>query len=315
MPVIEQTKAVKESKPEIDDLKLLIGKYQLSMISSFTRYFDSAGKPDQGVDLLISALEKWPEEPELYEELVFLAGKSGKMAEAEKNLLDAQILLPEAPFVYSSLGKLYFLKKEFSSAREQLKKSIQLNPEDGVSLLFSALSCLANQREDKGTNLSESTEIQQLGKDLQKLNELNPELVTDDFLKGKELLSQNNYAEAFKYLEKGLNSYLNRKMEFSKFHQLFFSFHLEPEKFDLEDLKKYIQELEKKLSLSVPSEKDLNQLGCCYLLFFIKLVQSSEEQLEKALSLDPEFEGAKKAVALLEKMKTEMFTLINSLRF
>src|SRR3989337_430844 len=294
MPTVEQTKIDKELKQEKEDLQLLLEKYQLSMIS---------------------ALEKWPEEPELYEELVFFAIKSGKTAEAEKNLLEAQVLLPEAPFVYSSLGKLYFLKKALISARELLGKSIQLNPGDGVNLLFSALSSLAIQPEDKGINLSELPEIQQIEKDLQKLKELNPEVVTDDFLKGKELLAQNNYTEAFKYLEKSLNSYLNKKMEFTRFHQLFFSFYMEPEKFDLEDLKKYIRELEKKLSLSMPSEKEFNRLGCCYILFFINLVKSSEEQLEKALVLDPEFEGAKEALRFLNKMKSEMLPLIDSLRF
>jgi len=315
MSTVEQTKIEKGLKREIKDLQLLVEKYQLSMISALALYFNSAGKPEKGVDLLISALEKWPEEPELYEELVLLAIQSGETAEAEKNLLEAQILLPEAPFVYSSLGKLYFLKREFTSAREQLGKSIQLNPEDGVNLLFSALSSLAIQREDKGINLSELPEIQQIEKDLQKLKELNPEMVADDFLKGKELLAQNNYAEAFKYLEKSLNGYLNKKMEFTRFHQLFFSFYQEPEKFDLEDLKKYIQELEKKLSLSLSSEKELNYLGCCYILFFINLVKSSEEQLEKALVLDPEFQGAKEALKFLEKMKSEMLPLIDSLRF
>ena len=315
MPTVEQTKIDKELKQEKEDLQLLLEKYQLSMISALALHFNSAGTPGKGVDLLISALEKWPEEPELYEELVFFAIKSGKTAEAEKNLLEAQVLLPEAPFVYSSLGKLYFLKKEFISARELLGKSIQLNPGDGVNLLFSALSSLAIQPEDKGINLSELPEIQQIEKDLQKLKELNPEVVTDDFLKGKELLAQNNYAEAFKYLEKSLNSYLNKKIDFTRFHQLFFSFYLEPEKFDLEDLKKYIQELEKKLILSLSSEKELNYLGCCYILFFINLVKSSEEQLEKALVLDPEFEGAKEALRFLKKMKSEMLPLIDSLRF
>ncbi len=311
----EQIRVDKGLKQEMDNLQLLVEKYQLSMISSLALYFNSAGTPEKGVDLLISALGKWPEEPELYEELVFLAIQSGKTAEAEKNLLEAQILLPEAPFVYSSLGKLYFLKREFTSAREQLGKSIQLNPEDGVNLLFSALTSLAILCEDERISLSELPEPQQIEKDLQKSKELNPEIVTDDFLKGKELLAQNKYKEAFKYLEKSLNSYLNKKIEFARFHQLFFSFYMEPEKFDLEELKKYIQELEKKLSLSLSSEKELNHLGCCYILFFINLVKSSEEQLEKALILDPEFEGAKKALGFLQKMRNDMLPLIDSLRF
>jgi len=312
---VEQTKIEKELKQEIKDLQLLVEKYQCSMISSLALYFNSEGTPEKGVDLLISALEKWPEEPELYEELVFLAVKSGKTAEAEKNLSEAQILLPEAPFVYSRLGKLYCLKKEFTPAREQLGKSIQLNPEDGVNLFFRALTCLAILCEDDRINLSELPELPQIEKDLQKLNELKPEIVTDDFLKGKELLAQNSYTEAFKYLEKSLNSYLNKKMEFTKFHQLFFSFYREPEKFDLEELKKYIQDLEKKSSLALSSEKELNHLGCCYVLFFINLVKSSEEQLEKALILDPEFEGAKKALGFLEKIRNDMLPLIDSLRF
>ena len=190
MATVEQTKIEKELKPEIKDLQSLMEKYQLSMISSLALYFNSAGKPEKGVDLLISALEKWPEEPELYEELVFLASKSGKTAEAEKNLLEAQILLPEAPFVYSSLGKLYFLKKEFISARELLRKSTQLNPEDGVNLPFSALNSLAILCEDERINSSELPELPQIEKDLQKSKELNPEIVTDDFLKGKELLAK-----------------------------------------------------------------------------------------------------------------------------
>ena len=311
----EQIRVDKGLKQGMDNLQLLVEKYQLSMISALALYFNSEGTPEKGVDLLISALGKWPEEPELYEELVLLAIKSGETAEAEKNLLEAQILLPEAPFVYSSLGKLYFLKREFTSAREQLGKSIQLNPEDGVNLLFSALSSLAILCEDERINLSELPEIQQIEKDLQKLKELNPEIVTDDLLKGKELLAQNNYTEAFKYLGKSLNGYLNKKMEFTRFHQLFFSFYMEPEKFDLEDLKKYIQELEKKLSLSMSSEKEFNRLGCCYILFFINLVKSSEEQLEKALVLDPEFEEAKKALGFLQKMRNDMLPLIDSLRF
>jgi len=45
------------------------------------------------------------------------------------------------------------------------------------------------------------------------------------------------------------------------------------------------------------------------------LVKSSEEQLEKALVLDPEFEGAKEALRFLKKMKSEMLPLIDSLRF
>ena len=315
MPTVEQTKIDKELKQEKEDLQLLLEKYKLSMISTLALYFNSAGKPEKGVDLLISALEKWPEEPELYEELVFFAIKSGKTAEAEKKLLEAQVLLPEAPFVYSSLGKLYFLKKEFISARELLGKSIQLNPGDGINLLFSTLSSLAVQREDKGINLSELPEIQQIEKDLQKLKELNPEVVTDDFLKGKELLAQNNYVEAFKYLEKSLNSYLDREIEFSRFHKLFSSLYLESGESDLGELKEYIYELEKKLKISLPSVKMLNRLGCAYLLFFINLVKSGEEQLEKALSLDPEFEAASKALGFLKSKKKGMVALLDSLKF
>lgn len=311
MTIVEQTRVDKELKQEINDLWLLVQKYQPSMISALALYFNSVGRPEKGVDLLISALEKWPKEQELYEELVFLAIKSGKTAEAEKNLLEAQILLPEASFVFSSLGKLYFLKKEFASDRELLGRSMQLNSDDGISLFFSAMSNLATLCEDQRMNLSE---LPQIEKDLQKSRELNPEIVTDDFLKGIELLGQNNYLEGFKYLEKCLQAYLGRKTEFTKFHQLFISFYMEPEKFDLEDLKKYILELEKKLSLSMSSEKEFNQLGCCYILFFINLVKSSEEQLEKALILDPEFKGVRKLLDFLEKMKTEMLLLIDSLR-
>ncbi len=90
---------------------------------------------------------------------------------------------------------------------------------------------------------------------------------------------------------------------------------MEPENFDPEELKKYIQDLEKKSSLSISFEKELNRLGCCYILFFINLVKSSEEQLQKALILDPEFKGALKTLDSLEKMKTEMLLLVDSLRF
>ncbi len=315
MPTAEQTRTDKGLKQEMDDLQRLVKKYQLNLILSFALYFDSGGKADKGVDLLTSALQKWPEEPELYEELVFLAARSGKIAVAEKNLQEAQILLPDAPFVHSSLGKLYFLKGEFVSAREKLGKSLQLNPEDGVNLLFSAINNLAILCQEERMNLSELPEVPQIEKDLQKSKELNPDIATDDFLEGKELLAQSNYAEAFKYLEKSLKCYLNKKLEFTRFHQLFFSFYMEPENFDPEELKKYIQDLEKKSSLSISFEKELNRLGCCYILFFINLVKSSEEQLQKALILDPEFKGALKTLDSLEKMKTEMLLLVDSLRF
>jgi len=315
MQTEEQLKVEKKFNQETKDSRLLVEKYPLSIISSLALYFNSKGTPEKAINLLVSALEKWPEEPELYDQLVFLANKAGKPKEAEEKLLEAQTFYPENPLVCGSLGKHYFLEKNFTSAKNLLEKSVMLNPEDGANHLFSALSSLAIQREDKGINLSELPELQQIEKDLQRSKELNPEIVTDDFLKGKELLTQNNYSEAFKYLEKSLNSYLNKKIEFTMFYQLFFSFYMEPEKFDLEKLKKFIQELEKKLSLSLSSEKELNHLGCCYILFFINLIKSSEEQLEKALILDPEFEGARKAMGFLEKMKTEMLPLIDSLRF
>jgi len=315
MQTAEQLKVEKKFEQETKDFRLLVEKYPLSIISSLALYFNSKGKPEKATNLLVSALEKWPEEPELCDQLVFLANKAGKPKEAEKKLLEAQTFFPENPLFCGSLGRHYFLEKNFTQAKDFLEKSIKLNPEDGVNHLFLALSRLKILCEQKGVNISELPELLQIDKEIQKSKELNPEIVTDDFLKGKELLAQNNYTEAFKYLGKSLNGYLNKKMEFTRFHQLFFSFYMEPEKFDLEDLKKYIQELEKKLSLSLSSEKELNYLGCCYILFFINLVKSSEEQLEKALVLDPEFEGAKEALRFLEKMKSEMLPLIDSLRF
>lgn len=315
MQTAEQLKVEKKFEQETKDFRLLVEKYPLSIISSLALYFNSKGKPEKATNLLVSALEKWPEEPELCDQLVFLANKAGKPKEAEKKLLEAQTFFPENPLFCGSLGRHYFLEKNFTQAKNLLEKSIQLNPEDGVNHLFLALSRLKILCEQKGVNISELPELLQIDKEIQKSKELSPEMVTDDFLKGQELLAQNNYPDAFKYLEKSLNSHLNKKTEFSRLQQLFFSFYFEPQEFDLQDLKKYIQELEKRLSLSLPSEKEFNHLGCSYILFFINLIQSSEEQLEKALVLDPEFEGAKKARGFLQKMRNGMLPLIDSLRF
>jgi tetratricopeptide (TPR) repeat protein len=140
-------------------------------------------------------------------------------------------------------------------------------------------------------------------------------MIDDTLLKGEELLTQGNHSEAFKYLEKSLNSYLDREIEFSRFHKLFSSLYLESGESDLGELKEYIYELEKKLKISLPSVKMLNRLGCAYLLFFINLVKSGEEQLEKALSLDPEFEAASKALGFLKSKKKGMVALLDSLKF
>lgn len=315
MQATEQTRVEKELEPQLENLQLLVKKYQPGIISALARYLNFAGTPEKAVELLTLALDQWPEEEELYEQLAFLAFQSGRTSDVEKNLQEAQVLLGEAPFVYSSLGKLCFLKKEFGLARELLGKSLQLNPGDGVSLFFSALASLAVLCQEERADLSKLPELRSAEKELQRAKELSPEMATDDFLEGLELLSQNNYAEACKYLQKSLSAYLKRKLEFTGFHQLFFSFYLEPEKFDLKDLKEYIQEQQRKLSLPMSSEKEFNQLGCCYVLFFISLVRSSEEQLEKALILDPDFEGARKTLDLLEKIRNQMLSLIDSLRF
>jgi len=314
MEILDQAKVKERLKPGSKEFQDLIAKYPLHIISLLALYFNFIGFPERGMSLLISALSKELKEWELYDKLVFLAIKAGKPAEAEKKLLEAQALFPDNPQVYGSLGKLYFLEKKFTPAKDLLGKSLKLNPEDGFSYLFLALSRLALFSEENRINCADFPEVSKTQEEVRKFKELNPELVADDFLEGENLLAQGNYTEAFEYFQENLNSYLNKKIELTRFHKLFFSFYFEPEGLDLEELKSYIYELERKLKYSSSSVEKFNHLGCSYLLFFINLVKSAEEQLRKALNLDPEFEAAQKSLGFLERKKKEILFLINSIK-
>ncbi|HEX9912208.1 MAG TPA: hypothetical protein VGB01_03060 [candidate division Zixibacteria bacterium] len=302
-------------KPGSKELKIDLENYPPGIISLLALNFNSEGFPDKGVSFLISALTEEPERWELYDKLVILAVRAEKPAEAEKALLEAHALFPDNSQVCGSLGKLCFLQRKFLPAEEFLEKSIKLNPEDGVNHLFLALSRLALFSEEDRIDSAEFPEFLKIEREVQKFKELNPEMIDDALLKGEELLAQGNHSEAFKFLEKSLSNYLDKEMEFSRFHQLFCSLYLESGKSDLEELKKYIYELEKKLKISSPSAETLNHLGCAYLLFFINLIKSGEEQLEKALSLDPEFDAASKALDFLKHKKKGMAALLDSLKF
>ncbi len=315
MQNLDQITLKEKLKPGSKELKDDLENYPPSIISLLALNFNYEGFPEKGVSLLISALTKEPEKWELYDKLVILAIGAKKPAYAEKALLEAQALFPDNSQICGSLGKLCFLQRKFLPAEEFLEKSIKLNPEDGVNHLFLALSRLALFSEEDRIDSTEFPEFLKIEREVQKFKELNPEMIDDTLLKGEELLTQGNHSEAFKYLEKSLNSYLDREIEFSRFHKLFSSLYLESGESDLEELKEYIYELEKKLKISLPSVKMLNRLGCAYLLFFINLVKSGEEQLEKALSLDPEFEAASKALGFLKSKKKDIATLFDSLKF
>jgi tetratricopeptide (TPR) repeat protein len=311
----DQITLKEKSKPGSKELKIDLENYPTGIISLLALNFNGEGFPDKGFSLLISALREEPDRWELYDKLVILAVRAEKQAEAEKALLEAHALFPDSFQVCGSLGKLFFLQGKFLPAGEFLEKSIKLNPEDGVSHLFLALSRLGLFSEEDRTDSAEFPELLKIEREVQKFKELNPEMIDDALLRGEELLTQGNHSEAFKFLEKNLSNYLDKEIKLARFHQLFCSLHLESGESDLEKLKEYIQELEKKLKISSPPAETLNHLGCAYLLFFINLIKSGEEQLEKALSLDPEFEAASKALDCLKHQKKGMVALLNSLKF
>lgn len=315
MQNLDQIILKEKLKPGSNELKDLLENYSPSIISMLALNFNFEGFPEKGVSLLISVLAREPERWELYDKLVLLAIKAQSPACAERKLLEAQTLFPDNSQIWGSLGKLYFLERKYLQAEEYLEKSIKLKPEEGINHLFLALSRLALFSEEDRIDSAEFPEFIEIMKEIQQFKELNPEMIEDAILKGEELLRQSNHSEAFKYLERSLKGYLDKEMEFSRFHKLFSSFQLEPGGSSLEELKEYIYELEKKLKISLPSVEMLNRLGCAYLLFFLSLIKSGEEQLEKALSLDPEFEAASKALGFLKSKKKDIATLFDSLKF
>jgi len=315
MEILEQVKVTQRLEPGSKEFQDFIERYLPSVISLLALYFNYLGFPERGISLLVSALNKDSEEWELYDKLVFLAIKAEKPVEAEKKLSDAQALFPDNPQICGSSGKLYFMEKKFAQAKDFLEKSLKLNPEDGLNYLFLALSRLALFLEENRVNCADFPEASKTQEEVRKFKELNPELTGDDLLKGENLLAQASYSEAFEYFQKIVNSYSDSEIEFSSFHKTLFSFYFEPEKFDLEELKRQIYELEKELKHSSSSAQKLNHLGCFYLLFCMNLVNSAEEQLKKALILDPEFERAQKTSGLLERKKKEILSLIDTIKF
>jgi tetratricopeptide (TPR) repeat protein len=314
MESLEQIKIAERSGPGLSEFQELVKMHPPHLVYLFSLYLNSQGFSERGISLLASAMDIKPEEWELCDKLVFLSVKTGNQTQAENKLLKAQKLFPDNPYILGSLGKLYFLESRFSQAKELLEKSIELNSQEGINYFYLAL-CRLSFFSEKGlegeTNSPDSSKIRE---ELLRSKELNPELIEEDYLKGESLLTQGKYSEALEAFGECLNRYLDKKTEFTEFHKLLFRFQFEPEKFDLDDLKNHIYELEKG-SKSFPSKERSNRLGILYLLFFFYLIKSSEEELKKALLLDPEFVLAQKALDGLEGKKNEIFPSINALKF
>lgn len=314
MENLEQIEIVERSELGSSEFQEIVKKHSPDFLYLLALFLNSQGSSERGISLLSTAMDVNPEEWELYDKLVFLSVKTGNQSQAENRLLKAQELFPDNSHILGSLGKLYFLENRFSQAKELLMKSIVLNSQEGINHFCLALCRLALFSEKGSEGETDSPDISKIKEELQRSKELNPELIEEDYLRGETLLAQGRYSEALEVFQECLNRHLDKKTEFTEFHKLLFRFQFEPEKFDLEDLKNHIYELEKGLR-SFNSKEKSNHLGILYLLFFIHLIKSSEEELKKALLLDPEFELAQKALEGLEGKKNEIFTSINALKF
>ena len=315
MELLEQVKIQNNKILDSEDFNILAESCSPEVLALLVLYYKYRGLEEKSFSLLLSGIRKARDKWELYDLLVSLSIEARKTDQAVKELLITHTSFPENPKILSNLGKLYYTENKYEQAKGYLIRSAELDSTDGINLFYLALNRIALHQEQGSDHDNSIPDISEIQQELKRFKELNPELVMDDFRKGEELLSQGSYKNALEFFHKVIQRHMKDKTGFSRFHKLLISFYFEPEKLDLEEVKNQIDELEEKIKSSSLSLERLNHLGCLYLIFFVSLVKSADEQLQQILILDAEFKTASKSKSLLDIKKKEIYNLMETVKF
>jgi tetratricopeptide (TPR) repeat protein len=140
------------TKEELEQMQKQAGKAEEMKKQSeevktlFTQGLDFAGKNQypEAIDAFKKALEKDPEQPNIWANLGDTQAKAGKMDEAVASFQKAISIKPDDAGLHQNLGVLYGKVGKSAEAEAEFKKAAELNPQGSATNFFNLGATMVN---------------------------------------------------------------------------------------------------------------------------------------------------------------------------
>jgi tetratricopeptide (TPR) repeat protein len=251
---------------------------------------------DEGCELLIFAVQKFPDNPGLHYALgkIYLGKK--QYEEAREELSQAVILAPSFPDYRNILGITFLKLKKPVAAIDEFRKAVEINIYYDEAYFNLGLGYILNGIVKEDFNLAKNL-LSNCQEAFQKASLFNPAFVTENCEKGMEQLSAGNLEQAYEILGQVGHDAVSHFAD-EKLLEMYMRCIHGQNGLTETGIKEYVDEL-RELLKSNPGHADLhNELGMAYTIMSKFLNNKAMEHFQEALRLNPNFAKASRNLKL-----------------
>jgi hypothetical protein len=261
------------------------------------------------------AINKEPQNKSLYEKMVWIAEKAGKLDQAKELIQSTLSNKPENYALWRSLGLTYLLKEDYTSATKNLQMSLKFKEDERTTHFLLGYSFLAALEKEKNDNDSRTQLSNSALNEFQKAGELTLLKKDSDFEEGKRFLNENLFSRSLEKMEVVLYKIKYLHMEPASFSYLALNFLMDGKEVKQNQVKSVVSELKKRSEQGKEYPEINNHLGLCYLIFWRDLIFNAQNQLRLAVKKDAKFQKAKTNLMFLESTEKKISALLKELKF
>jgi len=199
---------------------------------------------------------------------------------------------------HNNLGVAYLKKEQCKKAVEQFLLAVESNPYYGDAFFNLALAYVLNAVTKEDFSLSVNCQ-QRVKDNIEKAAKINPTYRNEQTEQAEKLLMQNQYEAAYKALEKAL-TLVTRPTDLSFILDFYLRVMYDSKKLRSSTIWRHIRQLQELIE-KYPNYADLyNHLGVAYVIMSKFVNHKAIQQFDKAMSVNPTFERAKRNKRLAE---------------
>ena len=287
-----------------------------SAVNSFlATHFESQEEFEKAFSEMVLAIEKDPQNKNLYEKMAWIAHRAQRLDRAKELIESAFSKHPEDYRISRALGLTYLLKREYPLAIKSLEKSLKLKTDEGVTHFLLGYSFLTLLDRNESSSDSGSDLLNSIQDEFHKAGEMDFFKDDSDFQEGREFLNKGVLARSLEKMGLVLGKIKELQAEPASFSCLALSFLMDDRDIDQSQVEHTIDELKKRCEQKKKYPKINNHLGICLLIFWRNLLLQAQNQLGLAVKKDAKFQKAKTNLTILENSGKKISTLLQELGF
>jgi tetratricopeptide (TPR) repeat protein len=251
---------------------------------------------DEGLNLLVLAVQKYPILPGLHNVLGRLYLEKGMHAQAEEELSRAVELAPEFPDYRLLLGIAYLKSNKAVAAISELRKAVEMNVYYDEAYYNLGLAFILNGIVKEDFNLAKNL-LHNSVEAFQKATMFNPGFLNKQYEQGLAALNDGRLEQAFELLSRAAEEAVSHHSE-ERLLEMYLRYVHGENGLTEDGIREYVERIEELLRAN-PGHADLhNELGMAYTIMSKFMNDRAIEHFKEALKINPNFMKASKNLKL-----------------